>query len=167
MATLIQSLQHVLDSKDAMLPVETKRILLKEALQSYVLDFLYNHPTYRRLNFYGGTCLHVVYELNRLSEDLDFDNGAEVDLTSLGEDLLGLFQITLEYEPAEVKVHWGESGILRSTLKLPVLNALQLSRHYNEALHLKVEVSHHKQIAVIQNTPVFYHGRRLTFHWRP
>jgi predicted nucleotidyltransferase component of viral defense system len=159
MATLIQSLQHVLDSNDSLLPVETKRILLKEALQSYVLDFLYNHPTYRRLNFYGGTCLHVVYALNRLSEDLDFDNGAEVDLTGLGEDLLGLFRKALEYELAEVKVQSGESGILRVTLKLPVLNALRLSGHRSEALHLKVEISHHKQIAVIQNTPVFYYGR--------
>ncbi len=159
MATLIQSLQHVLDSNDSLLPVETKRILLKEALQSYVLDFLYNHPTYRRLNFYGGTCLHVVYALNRLSEDLDFDNGAEVDLTGLGEDLLGLFRKALEYELAEVKVQSGESGILRVTLKLPVLNALRLSGHRNEALHLKVEISHHKQITVIQNTPVFYYGR--------
>ncbi len=47
---------------------------MKEVLQAYVLDYLYNHPSYRRLNFYGGTCLHVVYGLNRLSEDLDFDN---------------------------------------------------------------------------------------------
>jgi predicted nucleotidyltransferase component of viral defense system len=39
-----------------------------------VLDYLYNHTIYRRLNFYGGTCLHVVYGLNRLSEDLGFDN---------------------------------------------------------------------------------------------
>jgi len=58
------------------LPNDFKRVLLKEALQAYVLEYLYNHPAYRRLNFYGGTCLHVVYGLNRLSEDLDLDNGA-------------------------------------------------------------------------------------------
>lgn len=57
MASLIQTLQHILDSKDPLLPSETKRILLKEVLQAYVLDFIYNHPKYRRLNFYGGTCL--------------------------------------------------------------------------------------------------------------
>ena len=79
MTTLIQALQHALSTKDPLLPVETKRILLKEALQSYVLDFLYNHSHYRRLNFYGGTCLHIIYNLNRLSEDLDFDNGENLD----------------------------------------------------------------------------------------
>lgn len=74
MATLIQTLQGVLYEKDPHLPPETKRILLKEVLHAHVLDYLYNHPIYRRLNFYGGTCLHVVYGLNRLSEDLNLDN---------------------------------------------------------------------------------------------
>ena len=67
MATLIQTLRNVLNSKDQLLASETKRIILKEVLQAYVLDYLYNHPSYRRLDFYGGTCLHVVYGLNRLS----------------------------------------------------------------------------------------------------
>ncbi|MCJ7434919.1 MAG: nucleotidyl transferase AbiEii/AbiGii toxin family protein [Anaerolineales bacterium] len=159
MASLIQTLQHALDSKDSLLPLETKRILLKEVLQAYVLDLIYNHPKYRRLNFYGGTCLHIVYELNRLSEDLDFDNGAGVDLTSLPDDLIGLFRKSLGYDPVEIKSQRGENDILRVTIKLPVLNELGLSPYRNEALHLKVEVSHHRQIAVLQNTPVFFLGR--------
>ena len=159
MATLIQVLQHVLDQKDPLLPPETKRILLKEALQAYVLDFLYNHPTYRSLNFYGGTCLHVVYELNRLSEDIDLDNSTEVDLSTLADDLGRMFTNTLGYSENNIKSRRGEHGILRVTLKFPILNALGLSAYPNEALHLKVEVSHHRQVSVIQNTPVFYHGR--------
>lgn len=159
MASLIQTLQHALDSTDPLLPLETKRILLKETLQAYVLDFIYNHPKYRRLNFYGGTCLHVVYDLNRLSEDLDFDNSAGVDLSSLSEDITALFRKSLGYEPTEVKPQLGEKGILRVTIKLPVLNELGLSPHHNEALHLKVEVSHHRQIAILLNTPVFHQGR--------
>ena len=61
MANLVQTLQHVLQEKDPLLANETKRILLKSTLQAFTLDFLYNHPIYRGLNFYGGTCLHVVY----------------------------------------------------------------------------------------------------------
>ncbi len=159
MASLIQTLQHALDSKDPLLANETKRILLKEVLQAYVLDFIYNHPRYRRLNFYGGTCLHIVYNLNRLSEDLDFDNSAEIDLSNLVDDLTALFRKFLNYDPIEIKSQQGENGILRATIKLPVLNELGLSPHRNEALHLKVEISHHKQIAILQNTPVFYLGR--------
>ncbi len=51
MATLIQLMQNVLSQKDPLLPNETKRVLLKELLQAYTLDFIYNHPVYRKLNF--------------------------------------------------------------------------------------------------------------------
>jgi predicted nucleotidyltransferase component of viral defense system len=159
MASLIQTLRYTLDSKDPLLSNETKRIVLKRVLQAYVLDFLYNHSEYRHLNFYGGTCLHVVYDLNRLSEDLDFDNSAGMDLSRLAPDLTALFRSSLGYDAVEVKSQQGENGILRATIKAPVLNELGLSPHRNEALHLKVEISHHKQIAVLQNTPVFYLGR--------
>ncbi len=159
MATLIQSLQSVLDGKDARLPNETRRILLKEALQAHVLDYLYNHSGYRRLNFYGGTCLHVVYGLNRLSEDLDLDNGAGVGLDDLGGDLLAYIHQTLAYPAAGVHRQTGQQGILRITLKFPLLNQLGLSAHANEALHLKIEVSSHAQVAVLKRTPVFYYGR--------
>lgn len=161
MASLIQTLQHVLDTKDPLLSAETKHILLKEVLQANVLDYLYNHPKYRRLNFYGGTCLHVIYELNRLSEDLDFYNSAGIDLSSLADDLIALFRKSLGYQQIEIKPQQGDGGILRLTLKLPVLNELGLSPYPNEALHLKVEVSHHKQVALLQNTPVFYLGHSI------
>lgn len=161
MATLIQTLQNVLVSKDPLMAPETKRIILKEILQAYVLDYLYNHTSYRRLNFYGGTCLHVVYGLNRLSEDLDFDNQAGLELSRLAKDLVDYFQKSFGYGDASAKTQRGEGGILRITLKFPVLNILGLSSHPSEALHLKVEVSQHEQVAVIQHTPIFVYGRSL------
>lgn len=161
MATLIQTLQNVLAGKDPLLAPETKRIILKEVLQAYVLDYLYNHTGYRRLNFYGGTCLHVVYGLNRLSEDLDFDNQAGLELRRLANDLVEYFQKSFGYRDISAKTQRGEGGILRVTLKFPVLNVLGLSPHPSEALHLKVEVSQHEQVAVIQHTPVFVYGRSL------
>jgi predicted nucleotidyltransferase component of viral defense system len=161
MATLIQTLQNVLVIKDPLLPPETKRIILKEVLQAYILDYLYNHTSYRRLNFYGGTCLHVVYGLNRLSEDLDFDNQSGLELGYLANDLVEYFRKSFGYGDASAKAQRGEGGILRVPLKFPVLNALGLSPHSSEALHIKVEVSHHEQAAVIQQTPVFVYGRSL------
>ena len=49
-----------------------KRNLLKEYLQIVVLDYIYSHPIYSQLSFYGGSCLSHCYKLPRLSEDLDF-----------------------------------------------------------------------------------------------
>jgi len=161
MATLIQTLQHVLAGKDPLLAPETRRIILKEVLQAYVLDFLYNHPVYRRLNFYGGTCLHVVYGLNRLSEDLDFDNQAGLDLEHLADNLTQYFQKGFGYDAVSAKTQRGEHGIFRITLKFPLLNALGLSILPSEALHLKVEISHHPQVAIVQHTPLLIYGRSL------
>jgi hypothetical protein len=49
LATLNQYLRNILEQKGAQLSNETRRIVLKEALQAYTLDFIYNHPQYRKL----------------------------------------------------------------------------------------------------------------------
>lgn len=159
MATLIQLMQNLLAQKNPLLPNDTKRVILKEFLQGYTLDFLYNHPAYRRLNFYGGTCLHVIYNLNRMSEDLDLDNSNEIDLSNLENDLLIYFRSTIGYGEVVAKTQIGEGGTRRTTLKFPVLYSLGLTRYPNESLYLKVEVSQHKQISIIRRTPVLLYGR--------
>ena len=159
MATLIQLMQNVLSQKDPSLPNETKRVILKEFLQAYTLDFLYNHPVYRKLNFYGGTCLHVIYRLNRLSEDIDLDNSNGIDLSNLENDLLTFYRSTIGYTEVTAKTQIGEWGVRRTTMKFPILYALGLTSHVNEPLHLKVEVSQHKQISIIRKTPVLLFGR--------
>ncbi|NMC45789.1 MAG: nucleotidyl transferase AbiEii/AbiGii toxin family protein [Chloroflexi bacterium] len=166
MATLIQSMQNVLSQKDPLMANESKRIVLKEFLQAYTLDFLYNHPLYRKLNFYGGTCLHVNYGLNRLSEDLDLDNSNEIDIHSLKEDLLSFFRVNIGYDEVNARSQQGERGIYRITLKFPILYTLGLATHKNESLNLKVEISQHKQIAIIQKTPTLVYGRSfVTAHF--
>ncbi len=159
MATLIQSMQNVLSQKDPLLPNETRRVLLKEFLQAYTLDFLYNHPLYRKLNFYGGTCLHVIYGLNRLSEDLDLDNSGGIELGDLENDLLAFYRSSIGYAGVTAKTQTGEWGVRRTTLKFPILYELGLASHATEALHLKVEVSQHRQISVVRRTPVLLFGR--------
>lgn len=159
MATLIQSMQNLLAQKDPLLPNQTKRVLLKEYLQALTLNYLYNHRHYRRLHFYGGTCLHLIYGLSRLSEDIDLDNTNQVDIAHLEEDLLTYYRSNIGVADVSAKTQQGEWGIRRVTLKLPVLSALGLSAHESEPLHLKVEVSQHKQVAVIRKTPVLAYGR--------
>ncbi len=48
------------------------KILEKEALQIYVLSELFALPESTLLTFQGGTCLRLIYEGVRYSEDLDF-----------------------------------------------------------------------------------------------
>jgi predicted nucleotidyltransferase component of viral defense system len=159
MATLIQSMQNVLLQKVPSLTNETKRIILKEYLQALTLDYLYNHSNYRKLNFYGGTCLRIIYGLNRLSEDIDLDNSNEIDISSLEKDLKTYYQSKIGVPEVTVKTQIGEWGIHRTTLKFPILAELGLSTNAAESLHLKVEVSQHKQISIIRKTPVLVYGR--------
>lgn len=159
MANLIQLLQAILEQKESNLPNAVQRILLKEALQALVLDFLYNHPHYRRLNFYGGTCLRVVYQLNRLSEDIDLDNSAQIDLSGLGGALIQFFSNMQPGIGVTTHQQRGENGVLRTTLRFPILYSLGLSAHRDENLHLKVEISHHRQVAILQRTPVLVFSR--------
>ncbi|HAF62542.1 MAG TPA: hypothetical protein DCK95_09470 [Anaerolineaceae bacterium] len=159
MVNLIQILQKQLVETETRSHPEAQRVLLKEILQAYVLDFIYNHSTFRSLNFYGGTCLHVVYGLNRLSEDIDLDNQAQLDLSTFPAELNNFCQNTLDYPMTYTSIQKSKAGILRIVLKFPVLKQLGLSMHEDETLHLKIEISHHKQIAEIEHTPIFFYGK--------
>lgn len=56
------------------LPTEKKRGILREYLQALFLSKLYKNPLAAKLIFVGGTSLRLLRNLNRFSEDLDFDN---------------------------------------------------------------------------------------------
>ena len=159
MATLIQILEQQLTTKGSGLNNPTQRILLKEVLQSLVLHFIYNHKHYRNLNFYGGSCLRVVYQLNRMSEDIDLDNANQVSLDNLVEDIQNYFYTNLASDPVITSFQRSENQIFRVTLKFPVLFALKLSQHQNENLHLKIEISHHAQKMIVEKTPIIYYGK--------
>lgn len=52
-------------------PVEQENVL-QELMQHYVLSSLARAGLFATAMFHGGTCLRIVYAMNRFSEDLDF-----------------------------------------------------------------------------------------------
>lgn len=50
------------------------RFLLREYLQHVILEIIFSSPFASKLVFIGGTCLRIVHNNQRFSEDLDFDN---------------------------------------------------------------------------------------------
>ena len=103
----------------------------------------------------------MIYELNRLSEDIDLDNSNDVEISKLEEDLYSYFKTNVGYQQITTKNQEGERGVKRITLKFPILNELGLSPYPNESLHLKVEISPQKQTTIIHKTPVFIYGHSL------
>ncbi|WP_010424547.1 nucleotidyl transferase AbiEii/AbiGii toxin family protein [Anaerophaga thermohalophila] len=53
-----------------------ERFILREYLQYKILEIVFNSSYAGKLCFLGGTCLRIVHNNNRFSEDIDFDNFA-------------------------------------------------------------------------------------------
>ena len=51
-----------------------EQFIFKEYLQYLILKIIYESPYKHKLVFLWGTCLRIVHENRRFSEDLDFDN---------------------------------------------------------------------------------------------
>lgn len=113
-----------------------KRNILKEYLQVLVLDFVYSHPVYSQLLFYGGSCLSHCHGLPRLSEDLDFvDLGKKVKITELAKDMEKYFKKNTDLEVVATVQKF------RVYLKFPLLHELGLAmKEESDLLFLKVEI---------------------------
>lgn len=67
------SLPELLGAYPAALRVH-RSFILREYLQCKILEILFESPLANRFCFLGGTCLRLVHNNSRFSEDLDFDN---------------------------------------------------------------------------------------------
>lgn len=74
------------------------RNALKEYLQVVVLSAIYTSPEFNKnLIFTGGTCLRRFFNLERLSEDLDFDFVSKLDVEKLKSHLEYFFTAKLKH----------------------------------------------------------------------
>lgn len=116
------------------------RAQVKERLQDYVLEYIYTHKEYKDLVFYGGTALRKLFNLDRLSEDLDFSNPKQINTNNLGSDINKYFKQTLQFTKLSVHTQ-GKDLVQRHTLKFELLHDIGLSNNVNEKIHIKVEIA--------------------------
>lgn len=138
MNNLILEMKRITEeAKDNNLSNLAIRTLLKEFLHYFVLDFIYNSK-FKNLIFYGGSCARIIYNLDRMSEDLDFEADKNLNLNELAKELKNHFSSDLKLnDKFSIKK---EKGINRIFLKFPVMNELELSPHKDETLNIKVEI---------------------------
>ncbi len=144
MHPIITELKEIIRINDSVAPI-VLRSILKEHLQNYILDFIYESPKHKELIFYGGTCLRKIYELDRMSEDLDFEANLKYDTENLAKELEEYFLKKQKFSDVKVKLQ-NIGNVNRITLKFPILNTLGLSENKNENLHLKLELHLTKNI---------------------
>ncbi|MEK7566013.1 MAG: nucleotidyl transferase AbiEii/AbiGii toxin family protein [Patescibacteria group bacterium] len=74
MTNLTSNLKQMQDfARDYGLPADKKRAVVREYLQSKIIALIYREKIAQEIYFVGGTALHLLYGLDRFSEDLDFD----------------------------------------------------------------------------------------------
>ena len=96
-----------IDSLKGSFPAEVhnkRKDILREYLQCVMLEILFESHIGRRLTFLGGTCLRLVHDSQRFSEDLDFDNDnlTETEFEEI-KDLM-LRELTLRGYEIEVQI---------------------------------------------------------------
>lgn len=114
---LVNTLQKIVLAQNGKNELWT-RTLLKEPIQDYILNFIYNHPEYKRFIFTGGTALRKLYNLPRLSEDIDFDLRKPVDPAIFAKELKQYIAETLSYKNVLTKISGKGQTVF---LKFPTL----------------------------------------------
>lgn len=74
MNSIISSFNQIKQfAKEYGLPAVKKKAIIREYLQVKILDLIYQNPISLNIYFVGGTSLRLLRNLDRFSEDLDFD----------------------------------------------------------------------------------------------
>lgn len=149
LAVLEEILEEKKDSKNKIWVLNC----LKEGIQDFILNFVYNNQIYKKLIFTGGTCLRKIYGLPRLSEDLDFDffpqalyrSGAGpaggFEVREFSDDLERYFLKSLQYKNLKTKIAKNQKTVF---LKFPkILQELGLgeSRADRQVLFVRCDFS--------------------------
>jgi len=121
---------------------ETRRNVLKEELQFYVLNFIYHHQEYSAWIMYGGSALRIIHGLDRMSVDLDF------------EIFQAVTEKFLEELKKEIEAHFANTygaGTDFLTIKITTGRGVTLKFHVGEELrfghpsnqvHVKIDLNH-------------------------
>lgn len=116
-----------------------QRFIIREYLQYKILQIVFDNTTYaNKLCFLGGTCLRLVHENTRFSEDLDFDN---FNLSQ--KDFEGISSIIakdLAKEGYEVEVKNVMRGAFHCYIRFPELLYKEgLSGHKEEKILIQLD----------------------------
>ena len=112
--------------------------LLREYLQYKILELLFTSPFAEKFAFLGGTCLRIVHDNQRFSEDLDFDS---FDLSQEDfEAVAGLIRDGLEQEGYRVEMRNVFRGAYHCYIRFPgLLYDAGLSGHREARILLNLD----------------------------
>jgi predicted nucleotidyltransferase component of viral defense system len=112
--------------------------LLREYLQHKILALIFDSDFAMKFVFLGGTCLRIVHQSNRFSEDLDFDN---FNLSPQDfEELAQVIKQGLEREGLEIEMEQVYRGAYHCYIKFPhLLHKTGLSGHREAKILIQLD----------------------------
>lgn len=113
---------------------------LREYLHYFVLDFIYNSE-FKDMVFYGGSCLRIVYNLPRMSIDLDFEADEGTDFNKLKKLLEKYLSAHLKLKN-KFYITGDKKGknVNRIFLNFSLMNEIGLSAHKGEVLKVRIDI---------------------------
>lgn len=115
-----------------------ENMMLREYLQYEILKIIFASKHGNAYTFIGGTCLRIINDTDRFSEDLDFDNiGLEKeDFEETGEAV----RRGLELLGYETRIKFAYKGAFHCKVTFPnLLFNYQLSGHKEAGLYIKLD----------------------------
>jgi predicted nucleotidyltransferase component of viral defense system len=133
----MMSLEQIAQSFPAHLRAQ-QQAMLREYLQCVILEILFESSFAQKFSFLGGTCLRLVHNNTRFSEDLDFDN---FDLNDADfDEVAECVQKGLERQGYRVEVSNLHRGAYRCNIRFPGLLFEQgLSGHQEEKILIQLD----------------------------
>lgn len=143
MNNIVSNFTQIIDfAKKYNLPVTRKQAILREYLQSKVLELIYQEKVAKYIYFVGGTALRLLHDLDRFSEDLDFDvdsiSGMKI------KALVKKIHVELSVENLSVELYENFTQ-KRNYYELRFNNLLfelNISRNKSEKLMIKLDFEH-------------------------
>jgi predicted nucleotidyltransferase component of viral defense system len=115
-----------------------KSFILREYLQYKILEIIFESKYANKLCFLGGTCLRIVHNNSRFSEDLDFDN---FDLKQSDfENIAEIIKTQLNRQGYEIEIKNVFAGAFHCYIKFPKLLFNDgLSGYINEKILIQLD----------------------------
>jgi len=115
-----------------------KTFILREYLQYKILEIIFESPYSQKLCFLDGTCLRIVHNNTRFSEDLDFDNS---DLSAADFiDIANIIHMQLTRQGYEIEIENVFKGAFHCYIKFPkLLFNEKLSGHLDQKILIQLD----------------------------
>ncbi|MBN1374254.1 nucleotidyl transferase AbiEii/AbiGii toxin family protein [Candidatus Dojkabacteria bacterium] len=139
---------------------------IKEELQHYILNYIFNSAPYSKLIMYGGSLLRIGYELPRMSEDLDFQTAEELDLPALRTSLISHFK-NRYLQTVDISI---KEGIKTSTLMigLDIIEALGINVSWSK-LKIRFDINYFPEAnkLITETIPIVHDNLTYTIKTYP